>query len=490
MKEKLTILLLVCAGLLVAGGGQSPAPAPQEQMNHPDIQEMQHNMPGMQPSEIPRQTTGPQTPITDLLKDVAARTPMHLEEFQQFALATNPTLQQANALVRRSAAQARQAGLYPNPSVGYQGEQIRGGDYRGGEQGAFVQQTFVLGGKLGLRRNVYEQQRRQDEIGSSEQRYRVLSDVGQTFYSALAAQQIVNVRRRLLSLAMDAVETAHQLGNVGQADAPDVLQAEVEAEQAEIDYTTAERGFLQAFRSLAALVGKPELAASPLQGDLEHPPEISADQIVNQIIQDSPSVKRAQQGIVRAEAEVKSAKRESVPDLQVHAGLQQNFEPINGFNGTPVGLQGFATVGINLPIFNRNQGNVSAAQAELERAQAEVTRVQLSLRQITQPLLQPSLSSQVEAARYKDEMIPRAARAYRLYLTKYQQMGAAYPQVLVSQRTLFQLQIGYIHALRSLWTTAIALQNYTLSSGLDAPSLSGNYDGTLNLPNSSSGGGQ
>lgn len=431
-----------------------------------------------------------QTPVPDLLKDVVARTPMRLEEFQQFALATNPTLQQANALAKHSAAQARQAGLYPNPSVGYQGEQIRGGSFGGGEQGAFVQQTFVLGGKLGLRRNIYEQQRREDEIGISEQRCRVLSGVGQSFYAALSAEEIVNVRRRLLSLATDAVETVHQLANVGQADAPDVLQAEVEAEQAKIDYTTAQREYLEAFSSLAALVGKPELAVSPLQGELEHPPQIDVAQVSDQIVRDSPSVKRARQGVVRAQAEIKSAKRESVPDLQVHAGVQQNFESINEFNRSQVGLQGFAVAGINLPIFNRNQGNVAAAQVELERAQVEVSRVQLSLRQMTQPLLQTYLSSQVEAARYKDEMIPRATRAYQLYLAKYQQMGAAYPQVLVSQRALFQLQVGYVHALQNLWTTAIALQNYTLSSGLDSPAASGAYGVTLNLPSSSGGGAQ
>jgi len=112
---------------------------------------------------------------------------MRLEQFEQFALAGNPTLQQAGALVRESAGRARQAGLYPNPSVGYQGDQIRGGAFGGGEQGAFLQQTFVLGGKLGLRRDVYEQRRRADEICVSEQRHRVLADVGQSFYSAFVA---------------------------------------------------------------------------------------------------------------------------------------------------------------------------------------------------------------------------------------------------------------------------------------------------------------
>lgn len=60
----------------------------------------------------------------------------------------------------------------------------------------------------------------------------MLGAVGQSFYSALAAQEVVRVREKLRLLAADAVTTAHQLANVGQADAPDVLQAEVEAEQA------------------------------------------------------------------------------------------------------------------------------------------------------------------------------------------------------------------------------------------------------------------
>jgi len=63
--------------------------------------------------------------------------------------------------------------------------------------------------------------------------------------------------------------------------------------------------------------------------------------------------------------------------------------------------------------------------------------VQLSLRQNAQPLLEAYLTEQLEAERYKSEMIPRAARAYQLYLDKYRQMASAYPQVIISQRTGF-----------------------------------------------------
>jgi cobalt-zinc-cadmium efflux system outer membrane protein len=357
--------------------------------------------------------------------------------------------------------------------------------YRGGEQGAFVQQTIPLGGKLGLRRDVFEEQRRADELGVTEQRYRILAEVGQRFYSALAAQQTAQLRQQLLSIALDAVQTAHQLVNVGQADASDVLQAEVEAEQAQVDYTAAQRTYIREFRNLAAVAGKPDLQNAPLAGSLDLPPAIAED-VIEQLVRDSPSVKRAQQETLRAQAELKSARREAVPDLQLRGGVQQNLEPINQA-GRAVGLHGFATVRVTIPFFNRNQGSVQAATAEVERAQAEVSRIQLSLLQSAEPFLQAILTDQQQAVRYKNEMLPRAVCAYQLYLAKYRQMGAAYPQVIVSQRTLFQLQVTYIRVLQDLWRNTFALQNFTLTGALESPRSSGTSFTNINLP--ASGGG-
>src|SRR5215467_14090166 len=80
-----------------------------------------------------------------------------LDQLQQLAVDHNPTLKQAQAEIRAAEGRKRQAGMYPNPTVGYIGEQISGGPQRGGEQGAFVQQDIVLGGKLGAAKRVVEQ---------------------------------------------------------------------------------------------------------------------------------------------------------------------------------------------------------------------------------------------------------------------------------------------------------------------------------------------
>ncbi len=410
-----------------------------------------------------------QTPAPELLQGVASRAPLKLEDFLAMADRNNPTLQQAAAIVRRSEAQATQAALYPNPTVGYEGDQIRGGSYGGGEQGGFVAQTILLGGKLGLRRDIYQQQKQSDQVAAEAQLLRVHNDVMQMFYDALSAQQTVLVRGRLLGLATDAAQTAHQLANVGQADSPDVLQAEVEAEQAAIDYIVAQRLFIQRFKSLAALAGSPATEVAPLDAALDKPPEIDPARIVDTIVQQGPTVKQAQQQVAVAEARLKAARREVVPDLQLRAGEQANLEQLADAPGRKTGAQSFASVGIELPLWNRNQGNLRAAEADLELAHQERTRAQLTLRQKAEALVQNYLSAKLEAERYRTALLPRARRAYELYLDKYQNMAQAYPQVIVSQRTLFELEVHYIDSLDRIWQNAIALENFTLQGGLEKP---------------------
>ena len=77
---------------------------------------------------------------------------------------------------------------------------------------------------------------------------------------------------------------------------------------------------------------------------------------------------------------------------------------------------------------------------------------------------------------------PEDIRAYQLYLSKYQEMASAYPQVLVSQRTYFQLQVDYIHTLGQLWSAATALNNFTLSGGLQQPAPSGSMESGSSSP--------
>ena len=407
---------------------------------------------------------------------VSEQKTMTLEELQQMALQNNPTFAQSAANIQAAEGRKKQSGLYPNPTVGYQGEQIRGGSFHGGEQGFFVQQDIVLSGRLGLNRTIFDQELKQAETEAEEQKVRVVTNVRMSYIQALAAQQTLELRQHLSKLADDAVETSHQLANVGQADAPDVLESEVEAQQAELAVTMAEQNQQRIWKALSAVIGNPRLPLIRLEGKLEDTPAVNPNELVEKIVNESPAVRIADLGVKRAEATLARAKRESIPDLQVRAGMQQNGELLSEPNGRPVGLQGFADVGVRIPIFNRNQGNIVTARADLERAKREVERVKLVLRERAASVVQNYAFSQTAVDRYKNQMIPRAQQAYEMYAKKYQEMASAYPQVLIAQRTLMQLELSYVTALETFATSSVSLQAYLLTDGLEAPSQPGAID--------------
>src|SRR5258708_6365620 len=82
----------------------------------------------------------------------AVPTAINLADLEQMALQGNPTLAQAAAAVDASRGKALQAGLCPNPTIGYRGENIGIEGTAGEFQGGFVQQTIVTAGKRRLSR--------------------------------------------------------------------------------------------------------------------------------------------------------------------------------------------------------------------------------------------------------------------------------------------------------------------------------------------------
>jgi cobalt-zinc-cadmium efflux system outer membrane protein len=247
----------------------------------------------------------------------------------------------------------------------------------------------------------------------------------------------------------------------------------------------AEQNQQRIWKALSAVVGNPRLPLMKLEGKLEDTPSVNANELVEKIVNESPAVRIAEIGVKRAEAALAREKREPIPDLQLRGGMQQNGELLSAPNGRSVGLQGFADVGVKIPIFNRNQGNIATAKADAERAKREVERVKLVMRERAASVVQNYTFSQSAVDRYKNQMIPRAQKAYEMYTKKYQDMAAAYPQVLIAQRTLMQLEVSYVNALESFATSSLSLQSYLLTDGLEAPAQPGGIDQPVrevNLP--------
>jgi cobalt-zinc-cadmium efflux system outer membrane protein len=415
------------------------------------------------------QTPSPMAPIT-------------LEELERLALQNNPTATAAAAGIEAANGRARQAGAWPNPVIGYSGGEISAGDLdTRGQHGFFVEQTIPLGGKLRLSRDVFQKTIERAEAVQDLQRLRILSSVRQAFYSVLLTERRIEVQDRLAALASEAVGVTAQLFNLGAADRPDYLGIEIESRRLQLRLNRSRSDLLATRAQLAALTGVREVADRPLAGSIDTAvPELEREQVVRMLLEQSPELRAARLELERVGAVTARARRETYPDLFLRGGSAYNRERGEG-SGRAIGWEGTLEAGVSVPLFNRNTGGIVAARADETRARAEVTRLELAL----QSRAASEFASYVAALRaseaYRSEILPRAEEAYRLYLSRYREMAAVYPQVLAAQRTLFELSSEYLESLNDAWHAALRLQGFLAGDGLDAPAPAGALSETPSL---------
>lgn len=234
----------------------------------------------------------------------AAGPALRLEDLERMALQSNPTAAQAEVAIRAAEGRRVQAWLLPNPIIGYAGNEFafRAFDDKSEHLG-FIEQSIPLGGKLGKSRRVFAEEKLQAEHVAAAQRQRILNGVRMLYYRALGAQQLIEVRTQLARLAGEAVKITGELFNVGQADRPDAAQIRIEAQRAELDLIRAENERDQVWQELAAVIGDPFLKPARLVGELDKGlPALDQQMLLNQLLAESPEIKRAQAGVERAKA--------------------------------------------------------------------------------------------------------------------------------------------------------------------------------------------
>jgi cobalt-zinc-cadmium efflux system outer membrane protein len=90
-----------------------------------------------------------------------------------------------------------------------------------------------------------------------------------------------------------------------------------------------------------------------------------------------------------------------------------------------------------------------------QRAQVAALELRLTDRFAVHYERHATAQRQVQAL--ENDLLPRAEQAYRLYLDRYRAMAASYPQVLFSQRALFQTSEMYVDAVEALRLAALRL---------------------------------
>lgn len=400
-------------------------------------------------------------------QNTPTQTPLQLETVERDTLGRHPGMMRATAAVEAARGRAQQAGLWPNPVLGIDGEELRTDEAK---YGVFVEQEIPLGGKLGSARNAMLAEVERLEADRERVRGAIVADLRTAWYGALAAQRRIEVLDTVARLSVEAVEITEQLYNVGAADRPDVLESEVEAGRARLALASARNQLAAASRRLAAAAGDPSLEAAALAGTLDaKAPDLPRDATIQRILTASPRVLTARAAMRAAEARVTQARRLMAPELLLRGGAAWQRNESSDRPGRE-GWIGSFEAGITLPIFNRNQGGVSAALAEQRLAAADLSRLELDLNAEAHQTFADYLTALRATEEYRTNLLTRAEEAYRLYLARYKEMAAAYPQVLIAQRSLMQLTEEYLVQAERLWTSVVRLETMLSGSGSATPS--------------------
>ncbi len=384
-----------------------------------------------------------------------------IAELERLALAHNPTLAQAARRVQALRGKHLQAGLYPNPVVGYEGEEI-GHDGRAGQQGIFVGQPIMTAGKLQWDRTVVGREIAAAEHQWAMQRLRVANDVRVAAHRVLAAQRTVELSERLLEIGRESLRAAEQLFEAKEVSRVDVLETRIEANTARLELNKARHALSAQWRSLAAVTGVPGLPQAPLQdpGDPQHEP-LDWDAAMARLLVESPERMRAVAEVERARAALSRACAGRVPDFELEAGVRYDF----------ASEETLTTVGVALPLqlFDRNQGNIARAQAEVAAARQEIRRVELSLRDRLADEFRHYLDARETVAQYRELILPDADAALTLVREGYAQGELGYLDLLTAQQTYFGTHLAFVEALRDVQVSRIRIKGLLLAGGLERP---------------------
>ncbi|QDT56984.1 Cobalt-zinc-cadmium resistance protein CzcC precursor [Caulifigura coniformis] len=384
---------------------------------------------------------------------------LSLATLESWALTRNPAIRQASASAYKAMGFRDQVGLAPNPTIGFFGEQI--GDDGTDQYGAFVAQDFILGDKLRLNQTVLSHSVQAQLWEVESQRRRVITDVRLRFYEALAAQQRLDAATSFEKVLAEGVRVAEVRKDVAEGTQSEILLAKIQRSELQILRQKAGIAFDAAWKELAAIVGVRTLEPVSLEAPAAVLPETKQWEVVYQdIVARSPELKAAHARLCRAASNVERQQVQPIPNLELTAGMGHDLATDQQFGRVQAGLP--------VPLYNKNQGNIAAADAEYCRAQQDYRRVQLSLSARLARTAQEYDAARIALEKYEQEIVPQAAESLSLTEQGYAAGEFGFLQALTARRVFFEASLELINARRDLAQSAATIDGLLLSGGLDS----------------------
>lgn len=388
-----------------------------------------------------------QPPVPEPLPVAQANTDdtaWRLDDLESWAEANSPDLRRAAAEVEVQRGRAWQAGLYPNPVLEGGSNQLGGRD---SQYFAMLSQEIVTKQKLQLDRAAVCREVQQAELQFLRTRFDLLTSVRQSFYAALVAQQRLEALHELSRVAGRSLAAAQSLEKSGEGAPGDTLLLELEFERADFTLQNAAASLQAAQRQLAATLGDPDLVIERVAGDValslpDYPYQLTQAGVLTR----NAMVQSAQVEIDRNRILLERAQVEPFPNVTVTGGyMSQVMEPHD------LAIIQFS---LPIPVWNKNQGNIQAAQASVTRASHASRKTQIDLtRQLAAATGRFDVARQ-QVDKYEKSILPKAKRSVQISQQGFEQGEFDLIRVLQSQRALIESELNYLTAQEARWTAA------------------------------------
>ena len=273
------------------------------------------------------------------------------------------------------------------------------------------------------------------------------------------AQQSVETNATLLQVLNETYELQLKQLAGGEAAGYEPLQLYAQAVQAKNNLTIAENTAKNAWRQLVAAVGVPDLKQVPLAGKADAvSPVFEQEALLTRVLDQHTDIVTARNSLEQARVNVTLQKLTPYPDLQTNTVMQHD----NALSNSQFNVQ----LGVNLPLFDRNQGNVQKAIAQVRVAQENINQTQNALRGQLSEAFYRYETNRVVAVNYRDKIIPNLTRAYRAIIRRYQVEPdkVSFNDIVVAQQNLAQALQSHLTALDAQWK---ALADLAATAQLD-----------------------
>jgi cobalt-zinc-cadmium efflux system outer membrane protein len=396
--------------------------------------------------------------------------PLTLAELQRIGMSSSPAIKQAVAAVEVARGNAFQAGLMPNPILGFEVDTF-GTTGGAGYPGGYMDQLIKTAGKLRLQRAVAAMDLRHAEVALRRAQMDLATRIRTYYFQLLVARENMRINRILVAFTNTVYEVqAGQMRSRAEGAAPtaayEPMYLRALATTARTNLIAARNSYITAWKQLVSTLGLPGMPLTQVQGQVNMPaPVLDFAKVWKHVGQNHTDVAHAEIDLQQARFSLMLAQVQPYPDVDVRFLIQKDY------TGPPNAIAPSIAVSLPVPVWNRNQGGIAAAQANVVQLGEGPLRVRNDLYYRLSDAFNRYRTFHENLGLFRDRVLPDLVRVYNAIYQRYQieqiqpPAGGVGPaiqfntpginDVVVAQQLLVTNITSYILNLSGMWQAVV-----------------------------------